>query len=321
MESQTAEQYQEILTRQIGPDYASLPARYTFDHQPDYIKDLTHPDNLCGLPIYTPKLRHHLLTLCTTAIRREQNFAILKIDSDQLKLANETFGRLFGDETIRRSASLVSRQFENWPDDSQVFITRSTTGGDELYIFAINVQPEHLDQIQNISSLINNYSEQVSIPTPSGDQTYKLSSSAGKVTSAEHQFSREIDRTRELLDSGQIPYAFNLIQDMINKADDRAGSIKVLHELSSLPVNELMAMHPIQLKERISRQFGGGRISQAGLNILSMIEQISVHNWLRNPHSADATDGTDESAAGTENTTLRQIVDSYNSCFKPKQTS
>jgi hypothetical protein len=164
-------------TRQIGPDYAYLPAT--------------------DIPI-----------------RREQNFAILKIDSDQLKLANETFSRLFGDETIRHSASLVSRQFENW-----------------------------------------------------------------------------------------------------------SGSIKVLHELSSLPVNELMAIHPVQLKERISRQFGGGRISQAGLNILSMIEQISVHNWLRNPHSADAPDGTDETAAGTENTTLRQIVNSYNSCFKPKRTS
>lgn len=317
---------QETLAKQLGSDYSQIPNQFTHSQLPPHLKEMTHPDNLCRLPVYTNEIRHFVLSQISAAIRDGSDFAIIKCDSDQLKSANEQISREFGDETIKYSASQITGKLSQMTFNTPPLIFRSTTGGDELYLFILNATPAELTQAENLVKDLNSTSRSVTIPSLKTDHNFTMSTSAGITSSQDRFFQTYLKQTQTAIQEGKISHGFNLIQEMIDKTEDRTSAIKVLHELDSLPISDLLGMSPIQLRLFISKNFGGRRISEAGLNILFMIDQIVASKYSTTFPDSDSPPPEIESQALLDSNpkssvTLRKIVDTWNSIFKSNPAS
>ena len=180
--------------------------------------------------------------------------------------------------------------------------------------------PEDLEAITAFTQNINRRTQQVSLPTPSGSKKFTLSSSAGLASSVETVFKNDVENTRLQLKSNTIPHAYNLAHSLVDKANDRAGAIKVLHELTHFPLEELLSMDPLNYKNYIAKRQGGLRTSTAGWNILLMIDQIITARFLESkfPSSSQLHFDTAPLETSDPHSTplLRRIISSYNQIFR-----
>lgn len=313
--------YQTALAEQLGTDYAHVPSRYLHSSLPDYLKEITVPDNLSGLPVMIDSARLAMFTQITKAVREQQPFAVFKADSDQLKAANDQINHQFGDESIRYSSGLITQKLEAASLSCPHFAFRAAQAGDEIIVFFFSPNDEDRAKIKQLTQEINSASRPVSVPTPSGSVSFLLSTSAGVVLSLETAFSRAVEDTRLKLVSVAIPHAYNLAHQAVEKASDRAGAVKVLHELSRIPVENLLRLSPLEFKKHIAGTFGGLRISTAGLNIILIIDQVLTANFFQSRAEIspvidieqDILSQSDPKSAPL----LRRLVTAHHSLFKP----
>ena len=312
--------FQTALSEQLGPHYASIPDKNLFKNQPAYLREVSAPDNLSQIPVLLDSARLQMFSRITQCVRDGLAFALIKIDSDQLKAANEQIHHDFGDESIRASAGTITQTLATADLSCEHFVFRSSRAGDELVIFFLSPTSEDLEAITAFTQNINRRIQQVSLPTPSGSKKFTLSSSAGLASSVETVFKNDVENTRLQLKSNTIPHAYNLAHSLVDKANDRAGAIKVLHELTHFPMEELLSMDPLNYKNYIAKRQGGLRTSTAGWNILLMIDQIITARFLESkfPSSSQLHFDTAPLETSDPRSTplLRRIISSYNQIFR-----
>jgi GGDEF domain-containing protein len=315
------------LYEQLGSNFDHIPAKFTFSHLREDLRSITHPDNLCHLPVFTPEVRKQIFSELSADIRTGKHFAIVEADSDQLKSANQQISRHFGDLTIIASAAQHTQTLETLEITDQPMVFRSTEGGDELHIIFRNINESDKPKIISYVKSMNSQTRKVH-PHLS-KREFILSSSTGVAFSDEPGFANEFTLTSDKLSKGEIPHAFNFIEDVKDRANDRAGSTKVLHELEQLPVDQLLSMNPQEFTDFESDRFGGLRVSKGGRKILNMINQTITYRWFRAQLSPDsslpaiptASPLSDDTFISTQDKpTLRQIVDQWKQIFITKSS-
>ena len=98
-----------------------------------HISYLAHNDSLTGLPNRTSFLKHLFETL-DRASKDGRRFAIMCLDLDRFKEANDTYGHLVGDALLREAARRLQAAAEG------AFLAR--IGGDEFIIVLSSDEPE-----------------------------------------------------------------------------------------------------------------------------------------------------------------------------------
>ncbi|HZP71090.1 MAG TPA: PAS-domain containing protein [Pseudolabrys sp.] len=98
-----------------------------------HISYLAHNDSLTGLPNRTSFLKHLFETL-DDAARNNGRFAIMCLDLDRFKEANDTYGHLVGDGLLREAARRLQTAAEG------AFLAR--IGGDEFIVVLASDEPE-----------------------------------------------------------------------------------------------------------------------------------------------------------------------------------
>jgi diguanylate cyclase (GGDEF)-like protein/PAS domain S-box-containing protein len=98
-----------------------------------HISYLAHNDSLTGLPNRTSFLKHLFDTL-DDATRNNKRFAIMCLDLDRFKEANDTYGHLVGDGLLREAARRLQTAAEG------AFLAR--IGGDEFIVVLASDDPE-----------------------------------------------------------------------------------------------------------------------------------------------------------------------------------
>jgi hypothetical protein len=173
---------------------------------------------------------------------------------------------------------------------------------------------------------LNSRDQLVKVPNSGGKEVeYHLSSSVGITTSAENRLAPQIEQIRHELATNPsrqaTGQAYDFIETMEEAAIDRSGGVKVLHELEQIPIDNLLGMDPVTYRKYVTSLQGGRRTSQAGLNILFMLDQIITARHI----SERISDGTEipedvsklyEMEPG--DLTLRAIIDAYNALFRKK---
>ena len=99
----------------------------------EHISYLAHNDSLTGLPNRTSFLEH-LNTTLEQASKAGERFAVMCLDLDRFKEANDVYGHLVGDGLLREAA----RRLQATADDA--FIAR--IGGDEFMLVVSGESPE-----------------------------------------------------------------------------------------------------------------------------------------------------------------------------------
>jgi diguanylate cyclase (GGDEF)-like protein/PAS domain S-box-containing protein len=98
-----------------------------------HISYLAHNDSLTGLPNRTSFLKHLFETL-DDAAKNNKRFAIMCLDLDRFKEANDTYGHLVGDGLLREAARRLQAATEG------AFLAR--IGGDEFIVVLTSEEPE-----------------------------------------------------------------------------------------------------------------------------------------------------------------------------------
>ena len=98
-----------------------------------HISYLAHNDSLTGLPNRTSFLKHLFDTL-DSASKNGSRFAIMCLDLDRFKEANDTYGHLVGDALLREAARRLQAAAEG------AFLAR--IGGDEFIVVLSGDEPE-----------------------------------------------------------------------------------------------------------------------------------------------------------------------------------
>jgi diguanylate cyclase (GGDEF)-like protein len=98
-----------------------------------HISYLAHNDSLTGLPNRTSFLKHLFETL-DGASKNGARFAIMRLDLDRFKEANDTYGHLVGDALLREAARRLQTAAEG------AFLAR--IGGDEFIVVLSGDKPE-----------------------------------------------------------------------------------------------------------------------------------------------------------------------------------
>jgi hypothetical protein len=204
-------------------------------------------------------------------------------------------------------------------------VLRSTTGGDETLLFVFNPSPEETAKITSLVQNLNLSSQEVTVTSKKGPQKFLLSSSVGLISNVEPRFINQTATTLGALRSNEIRLAYDLFNDMVDLADNRAGALKVLHELSQMDLDKLLSLSPDEYRIFLMNQIGGSRVSKAGINIYTMIDQIIT---ARHFSTKAKNDSVSIEPTITEITTfdpgsaitLKKIVETYRRLFPPSST-
>jgi GGDEF domain-containing protein len=117
-----------------------------------------HIDGKTGFYVDEGNFHINIAKTLNTSLVNGENIAIFKVDLNDLKKTNDTFGHHVGDSEIIWSAQEMKTEFDSHFKDSlvKIIFTRQSSGGDEYVAYITGIQEKDLDILNTIKANLNN---------------------------------------------------------------------------------------------------------------------------------------------------------------------
>lgn len=266
--------WQETLKRQ-GVDF-SVPPRIT--HIPNIRPT---KDRITQIAIEDDRIRTLIAGRLSTAIRNNENWAVIYSDVDNLKKAN-TIERKFGDEVIRYGTATIAQAVDkSLPSNAEIIATRQTHAADETVIWAFGVSDEDLTKLEQELTLADN-------PRTLEEPKFVLSTSSSLIASSNPRVQVNTMDAKTWLVKDNRNVAFNFYQTVVELATADVGRQKIAKDLSRLPAEELLTAdgNIDKFIDIMTENLGDSRISKSLLKTIcqltALMERISQSSQSEN---------------------------------------
>lgn len=117
-----------------------------------------HVDGKTGFYVEEGNFHINIAKALNSSLITGENIAIFKVDLNDLKKTNDTYGHHIGDNEIVWSSQEMKTEISRSFKDSSVKIlfTRQSSGGDEYVAYLTGIQENDLDKLNKIKTNLNN---------------------------------------------------------------------------------------------------------------------------------------------------------------------
>lgn len=117
-----------------------------------------HVDGKTGFYVEEGNFHINIAKALNSSLVIGENIAVFKVDLNDLKKTNDTFGHHIGDNEIVWSSQEMKTEISHSFKDSSVKIlfTRQSSGGDEYVAYLTGIQEKDLDKLNKIKTNLNN---------------------------------------------------------------------------------------------------------------------------------------------------------------------
>ena len=279
-------------------------------------------------------------TLTQLEMTQTVYFALMMADINNLKMINDSFGHLVGDQVIKKVASQLKKTFEG----HDIF----RIGGDEFVVIIKNVTHEQTELIKKeaIEAFKDMAFHQIDITVSFGyevkvhiQQNIKdIQRNAEnymyrtKVMSRMTGKSKQIDTImktlyekskREEAHSKRVSEWCQMLASKLNLSDERVNEIKIaglLHDIGKIAVDEHILNKPGKLLEH--EWIAIKRHPEVGFNILNTVDEFKqISLWILAHHERIDGQGYPRGLKGDEiplESKIISIVDAYDAMTKDR---
>lgn len=240
-------------------------------------------DQLTGLVLENGIARQLVARELGKSVRKgTSGFFCLYTDVDNLKHANTSHGRQFGDLLILNTAASVTQTLAelNLPKSVNIYVLRSTHAADEIIVWGFNLSAEQLEELEKKAG-------EIEAVKKSTEPLFNFSSTHALIRSNDLNWDDELEenyyKTKTWLKEDETRVPFELLQMIEEKADTITKQIKINKDINNLDIKTLIDTGGLnKLVKILENDFGNKRISDSVLELICKIVSIQTVRALAN---------------------------------------